>query len=97
MKKFIYYLPRVLAILITTFFYLFVLEGFSPEFGWQSGLMHFILATAVLLFTILAWKRPKIGGWFFLLTGLYFFRSLPICLALILVGVLFLIEWVRKK
>lgn len=66
-RKLLHYLPRVLTVLAVAFLYIFVLEAFSPEFGWQSGLMHFVLATVVLLFGILAWKKPLIGGWFFLL------------------------------
>jgi len=49
MRKILYYLSRVLTIGIVIFLYLFVLEAFSPGFGWQAGLMHFILATIVLL------------------------------------------------
>ncbi|MDD5568868.1 MAG: hypothetical protein PHG23_00400, partial [Candidatus Pacebacteria bacterium] len=60
MNKFIYYTPRVLSILIVAFLYLFVLEAFSPDFGYMAGIMHFLLATAVLLITILAGKKPKI-------------------------------------
>lgn len=107
MQKFLYYLPRVLTSLVTLFFYLFVLEGLSPEFGWQSGVAHFLLASAVLLLTILAWKRPKIGGWPFLILGIFYFAttaskgywqiSLPLSLPMALSGMLFLAEGFRKK
>jgi hypothetical protein len=107
MKKFIYYLPRGLAVLITALLYLFVLEGFDPEFGWQSGLMHFIIASIMLLFTIFAWKKPKSGGWIFLAMGVYYLAatsasgywqmSLPLSIPMILSGILFLIEGFKKN
>jgi len=56
--------------------------------------------------TILAWKRPKIGGWIFVLLGLglmylLFFRQqwrdgIIVGGILLLTGILFLIEGFRK-
>lgn len=107
MNKFLYWLPRVLAILITAFFYMFVLEGFMPGFGWADALAHFVLATVVLLVTILAWKKPKVGGFVFAIVGIRFlipavFRtpsldSLIIGGIPLLTGILFIIEGFRKK
>lgn len=62
MQKFIYYLPRILAILIVAFLAMFILEGFSPEFGWQDSLYHLIITLIVLGVTILTWERPQTGG-----------------------------------
>ncbi len=106
MKNFIYYLPRALAILIVVFFSIFILEGFSPEFGWIDSLMHLLVALVALGATIIAWKWPKIGGWIFIIFGLLFlsmaFRSqywggLIIGGVPLLTGILFLIEGFRKK
>ena len=107
MKRFTYYLPRVLAGLIAAFLYLFVLEGLHPEFGIGDAFWHFVLATAVLLVTILAWKKPKVGGFLFVVLGiLYLFMATPrgmraAILILgeipIMIGVLFLIEGFGKK
>lgn len=102
MKKILYYLPRVLTVGIVIFLYLFVLEGFSPEFGWQSGLSHFILATIVLLIGIVAWKKPKIGGWLFLaplLISLVLmqWRLLAVSSFSALIGVLYLVEGYNRK
>jgi len=107
MKKFLFYLPRVLSIILVGFFALFIAEGFDPEFGWQSGVGHAVLALAVGLLVWATWKRPKIGGWVFVAMGLWywwssiiragwyggwFLGSIPI-----LIGVLFLVEGFRKK
>jgi len=108
MKKFIYYLPRSLSILIVAFLAMFILEGFSPEFGWQDSLMHLLMALIALGATILAWKRPMIGGWIFILLGLGFMYLLLIVRQLwwngiiiggihLLTGILFLSEKFRKN
>ncbi|MCJ7789410.1 MAG: hypothetical protein MUP69_04370 [Candidatus Atribacteria bacterium] len=107
MKKFIYYLPRILSILIVSFLALFILEGFSPGFGWQDSLMHLLMALIALGATIVAWKWPKIGGWIFVLLGLKFllmiFREpswnngMIIGGIPLLIGILFVIEGFRNR
>jgi hypothetical protein len=107
MKKFIYYLPRALAILIVVFFSIFIFEGFSPEFGWQDSLMHLFVALFALGAAIVAWKWPKVGGWIFVLLGfkylLIIFTSQGLWNGVIIggvpliTGILFLVEGFRKK
>lgn len=107
MKKFLYFLPRILAILITAFFAIFIAEGFSPEFSWVDSLVHAIPAAILAVATYVSWKRPLIGGWIFLVPGFLllvnaftreqWWISLPLVLPLILVGVLFVVEGFRQK
>ena len=106
MKKIIYYLPRVLSIIIVAFFAMFILEGFGPDFGWQDSVMHLIIALIALGATILAWKKPKIGGWIFIIFGLWYFKgimanewliSLLIGGIPLITGILFLIDGFKKK
>lgn len=106
MKKFIYYLPRILTILIVVFMAIFILEGFSPGFGWQDSLMHLLMTLIALGATILAWKRPKIGGWIFVLLGLKYlllifrqqwWNGIIVGGILLLTGILFLMEGFRKS
>jgi hypothetical protein len=101
MNKFIFYFPRVLSVIIVLFFGLFILEGLSPEFGWQASLMHLFQTLVILGATIIAWKWPKIGGWFFIIPGLYFlllifrnvqFFNLTIGSIFLITGILFLIN-----
>jgi hypothetical protein len=68
-KTIIYYIARILSVLIVLFFGLFVLEGFDPMFSWQDGLWHLSLMLMVLIVSIIAWVRPTIGGWFFVALG----------------------------
>jgi uncharacterized membrane protein HdeD (DUF308 family) len=109
MRKLIYFLPRILSIVIVGFLALFILEGFDPSFGWQSGLAHAILAIVILAVTIIAWKWPKVGGWIFVVVGLVptwevikspdssaFWSQLLIGIVPLLTGVLFLIEGFQK-
>lgn len=106
MGKFIYYLPRILSVLITIFFSIFILEGFDPEFGWQSGLAHGALAAASLIASIIAWRWPGIGGWLFAAFGVWYLWSISVAgwwggMIIggipLLAGILFLAEWFGKN
>lgn len=106
MRKIIYYLPRILAILITSFFAVFILEGFGPGFGWQDSLAHAIVAVVAFGAMLLAWKKPGIGGWFYIGAGAYLFyelieenwlAGLLIPAIFLIAGVLFIIEFFRNK
>ena len=90
MKKILLYLPRIFSVIIVAFFAMFILEGFDPNFGWRSGLMHFLLALLILAVTIISWKKPKIGGWLFIILGLYFWNNIFVAAVHIITGVLFL-------
>jgi len=105
MKNIIYYSSRILSVLIIAFFALFILEGVSPSFGWQDGLMHGLVTIVVLGMTVVAWKWPKIGGWFFVALGVYYlvmvfnneyWSGLIIGIIPLLTGILFLIEGFKK-
>lgn len=104
--KIIKYSARVLSIIIFLFFGMFILEGFSQDFGWQDGLMHGVLALGVLGALAIAWKWPKIGGWLFILFGLRWlfpvfmsndgWNGVLIGGIPLLTGILFLIDGFRK-
>ena len=106
MNKFIYYLPRILAIIIVIFLAVFILEIFGSEFSWQGTIGHLLLALVFLVFTLVAWKWPKIGGWFFVLAGGYYlflvikeywWGGIAIGGVPLLTGIVFLLEGFRKK
>ena len=69
MKKFLYWLPRILSILITAFWAYFVLasHGLSITTFKESGIW-----VALLVFTILAWRGQIIGKVGFLVMGLLY-------------------------
>lgn len=105
MKKIIYYLPRVLSILVVGFFAIFILEGFGSDFTWRDSLMHGLLALVILIITLTTWKWPKIGAWIFIVFGVRYLLSASISQWWLFImggiplvaGILFLIEGFRKK
>ena len=76
MRKIIHWAPRVLSIIIVLFFAIFIAEAFDSEFGLEAGIMHGILTLIALGATILAWKRPKIGGWPFIAFGIFYISQI---------------------
>ncbi|MFA5755230.1 MAG: hypothetical protein WC909_02650 [Candidatus Paceibacterota bacterium] len=65
-------ISKILSIIIVCFFAIFALEGFSPEFNLMDSLSHLLLTLLILGITALAWKKPQIGGWFFIALGLVY-------------------------
>jgi len=96
MKKFLYWLPRVLTILFIAFISVFALDVFS-EPNWPLALfMHLIPSYFLVAITIIAWRREVLGGILFLIAGfalLIFthFEALIIGAPAFVIGLLFLI------
>lgn len=105
MKKIIYWLPRVLAIALTLFFAIFILEGFGAEFSWQDSLLHLIPTLIIGGITIISWKFPHLGGWIFVVLGIFFaffFRPFiwnGVLLAIfpLAIGIMFVAEGLKSK
>lgn len=105
MKHILYFLPRVLSLLLVLFFGIFILEGFDTGFGWGAALSHLLQTLIVLGITVVAWKWPKIGGWIFLALGVFFsvffrpfwWNGLVFGGAVLLMGVLFLVSRPLRK
>ena len=95
MKKFFYWLPRVLAILFIVFMSLFALDVFS-EPKWILALtFHLIPNFILIILTIIAWKHKKLGGILFLIAALtmsVFYNSFFIAIPPFIIGILFLIS-----
>jgi predicted lysophospholipase L1 biosynthesis ABC-type transport system permease subunit len=110
MKNIIYWLPRVLGIAFILFLSLFALDVFGEYSGWQllTALFMHLLPEIILVFLIIfAWKNDLIEAIFFLGFAIYFvlmsgFKSSLIWYLLIpgpalLVAILFVISWFKKK
>jgi hypothetical protein len=73
---FIYWTPRIAGILITLFVLLFsfdVFEGSASIWEKLGGfVMHSLPAIGLAVVVVLAWKRPALGFWLFLLAALAF-------------------------
>lgn len=99
MKLIIYWLPRILAALITAFWCGFILlsHGLSWESVLESGIW-----VLILIMTILAWRKEKLGQFGFIVFGFLYliltwgrFRwhtYLLISGSLIITGILFLLS-----
>jgi len=118
-NKFLYWIPRVMAVLFILFLGLFSLDVFGEGYGfWGTAvafLMHNIPALILLVILIISWKREIIAGSVFVLAGLlyvalilshifdesfkWYMISWMITIAgpSILVGVLFIICWLKRK
>lgn len=104
----IWWLPRILSILCALYFGVFSFSVFGQGIGTLKPLLLFLvhnIPTAVVIFiTIISWKRSWLGGVsFFLLSIIFFFwhpdksNSLLAVLPLLLIGVLFTINWILRK
>ncbi|MFH0961203.1 MAG: hypothetical protein V1820_00800, partial [archaeon] len=88
--RFVYLLPRILAVAFALFIELFAFDSESP----LGFLMHSLPSVIVLAVAFLSWKRSSFGAWGFLLLGTaftLFFRTWKSPFSLLLIsGPLFL-------
>ncbi len=104
----IHWAPRIAALLIILFTGLFSLdvfsEGLTPLQTLVAFVMHNIPSIAMILVLILAWKRPLVGFWAFLVVALgfviFFVRDIfaltnlvLFVIPLLLVAFLFYADW----
>ncbi|MFH0962095.1 MAG: hypothetical protein V1820_05425 [archaeon] len=88
--RFIYLLPRILAVAFALFIELFAFDSESL----LGFLMHSLPSIIVLAVAFFSWKKPSLGAWGFLLLGTAFttfFRTWTSPFSLLLIsGPLFL-------
>ena len=102
--------PRLLALALCLFLALFALDAFSagkpPAAALIDFAIHLIPAAAVLVLTLLSWRREWIGGISFIgLAALYaavnwkgrLDWTLTISGPLLMVGLLFLWSWAHRS
>ncbi len=98
--KFLYWLPRVLAVIFIIFISLFSLDVFQEDYGfWETilgFLIHLIPSLLLAAALLIAWKRERIGGLIFLLLGFWYLlmtydKDFPSLSHLIITGPPFLI------
>jgi hypothetical protein len=103
-NKILTWLPRILVILVAVFFALMSLDIFTEDYRWYEmivGLfMHNVPTLLILGALWVAWLRPRMGGWMFVLLAMVtvlFFNTeeelisfLIITLPILVIGVLFL-------
>ncbi|MFA7676354.1 MAG: hypothetical protein WCY28_03035 [Candidatus Shapirobacteria bacterium] len=97
MKKFFYWLPRILAILFIGFISMFVLDIIGEPQWLLALLIHLIPSYFLIAITIIAWKNESLGGVLFQLAGvgllfLTHFEALIIAIPAFVIGTLFLFK-----
>ena len=118
-NKFVFWVPRILAILFILFLAIFSLDIFEGNYGfWGTVLglfMHNIPTLILLIVLIISWKHEVVGGIAFILAGIiyiamllitslktgfewyYLLWAVQISGIAFLIGILFMINWYRKK
>ena len=117
-NKFIYWIPRILAIIFIIFLVTMSLDVITEEATiWEiilGMLIHNIPTLILLSVLIISWKYEIVGGIVFNLAGLFYivmlifkFNGVTLVDILIngsiisgsafLIGILFLINWFKKK
>ena len=75
-NKFVYWTPRILAIVFVLFLMMFSLDVFEPGLSAEQIalglLMHNIPAFLLLIILIISWKREIVGGIAFIIAGLLY-------------------------
>jgi hypothetical protein len=105
MEQVLFWTPRVLSMLFAAFLSLFALDVFSE--GYSVGeailalLIHLIPTYLVVIALAIAWRWGNIGGILFIAVGSLHLvtsrgESWPISGPLLLVGVLFLLDWAYR-
>lgn len=95
MKKFLYWLPRIISILFIIFISSFALDVFENPQWFLPLLIHLIPSFILIILTIIAWKYERFGGFAFIVAGLLLliftnFKSPIIFIPIIVIGALFL-------
>lgn len=89
MKFFIVWLARIMAISLILFISIFALEEWTNPVGL---FMQLIPSLILLILTLIAWKKPKIGGILYLGIGIVmtlFYHSVWIASPAFVIGFLF--------
>ena len=111
LKRMLFWAPRILSILFAVFVSIFALDvfgvGYSVAETILALLIHLIPTAIVVIVIIISWRWEWVGGILFIVLGLLYLVSswgrfpwsvyLVISGPLVLVGVLFLVNWLYRK
>ncbi|OIO40382.1 hypothetical protein CO154_01895 [Candidatus Pacearchaeota archaeon CG_4_9_14_3_um_filter_31_7] len=103
-KSALYWIPRIIAIAFILFISIF---AFDEPFLSLGFFIHLIPSFILIAALVAAWIWEKIGGIIFILLAIVFtfvfstyrsiFSFLQISLVLLIIGILFLINGIKKK
>jgi hypothetical protein len=97
MKKFLYWLPRVLSILFIGFISLFALDVFGQPNWFLAFIIHLIPSLILIILTVIAWRNELWGGILFLTIGLVLlllsgYEALILIIPTLVIGIFFLLS-----
>jgi hypothetical protein len=107
MKKFFYWAPRILSIIMVCFISIFAFDVFDGgNTGWELVLalfIHLLPSIVAVIIIIVAWKKEQIGGWLFIALGVGFVflgrfqlaTILIIALPVVIIGAMFLLHYYK--
>jgi hypothetical protein len=110
-KRFFFWVPRVLGILLAIFISLFALDIFDMGYTFRETVlalvMHLISTTLIIIALAIAWHWEMAGGILFIALGLIYIIStwgkfpwptyLVVAGPAVLTGALFLFDWKIKS
>ncbi len=110
MKPLLFWTPRVLCLLFAVFMSLFALDVFGQGYGFWGTilalLIHLVPTGIVLVVLAVSWRWERVGAILFMALGIWYLLTswgrLPwsacavISGPLLLVGVLFLVSWLKR-
>ena len=110
-ERFLFWGPRILAILFAGFLAIFAADVFSETHGfWSTAaalLLHLIPSGVILLILVLAWRRELLGGVFYLALGVVNLVARPgtsnwtgsaaVSGPLVVIALLFFAHWLLRK
>ena len=111
MKQVLFWSPRLLCILFALFLSLFALDVFNEGYGfWETIralLIHLVPVYIVVIVLVIAWRWEWIGAILFIALALLYLviswgrlhwsAYLAISGPLVLLGILFLFNWIYRK
>jgi hypothetical protein len=109
-KRLVYWMPRVLGILLAVFLSIFALDVFGEGYDfWETILalvMHLLPTGIVLVVLAIAWRWEWVGAVLFVALGAGYLALtwgrfewpgfLPVAGPLFLVGIVFLVNWLYR-
>ncbi len=110
-KRLLFWTPRVLCILFAMFLSLFALDVFSEGYGFGETilalLIHLVPVYIVVIVLVIAWRWEWVGAILFIAMALFYLvwtggrfhwsAYLGIPGPLVLIGVLFLFNWIYRE
>lgn len=95
MVKIFPWLPRILAIGFIIFISLFALDVANDPQWLLALIIHLIPSDIAIIYTVIAWSRPRLGAILFIITSLLLFvfsRTLILSFFTLTIGLLFLLS-----